>query len=121
MPPSAQDAVAAIDATIAVYEASKAKLEDIISENTFTGMDSSEEIAKVAHLDTEIQTLENRRVHFAAAAVVVSAPSATEIAEMRGLIIQIQELATADAVRTGTLQFLQNALARASEFSGRVS
>ncbi len=121
MPPGAQEAVAAIDATIAVYEASKAKLEDIISENNFTGMDSSEEIAEVAHLDAEIQTQENRRVHFAAATVVASAPSATEIAEMRGLIIQIQELSTADAVRRETLQFLQNALARASEFAGRVS
>ncbi len=121
MPPSAQDAVAAIDAVIAVYEASKAKLEDIISENNFTGMDSSEEIAEVAHLDAEIQIQENRRVHFAAVAVVASAPSAAEIAEMRSLILEIQELATADAVRTATLQFLQTALARASVFSGRVS
>jgi hypothetical protein len=121
MPPSARDAVAAIDSTIAVYEASKAKLEDIISENNFTGVDSSEEIAEVAHLDAEIQTLENRKVHFTAAAVVASAPSATEIAEMRDLTIQIQELATADALRGQTLQFLQNALARARDFSGRVS
>ena len=121
MPPSSQDAVEAIDAAVAVYQASKAKLEDIIAENNFTGMDSDEEIAKVARLDAEIQTLENRRIHFAAAAVVVSAPSATEIAEMRGLLAQIQELATADAVRTATLQFLQNALTRTGELAGRVS
>ena len=80
MPPNVQDAVAAIDAAIAVLQAAKAKAEDTISDDLFEGGDPDEEIAEVAHLDAEIQTQENRKVHLQAAGVVVSAPSVEEIA-----------------------------------------
>ena len=121
MPPSVEDAVAAIDAAIAVLEAAQAKAEDAIADDLFKGRDTDEEIAEVANLNVEIQTLENRKIELEAAGVVVSAPSVAEIAEVKGLITQIQELAMQDAVRAASLEFLQSALTRARELSGNVA
>ena len=108
-------ALEAIDAAIAANRAIRAKLEEAIAERLWKRRSVDKERADKASVISRLARLRRRRLEIEAAAVVVSAPTVAEIKEVRRLVKEINDLALADATRTGLLTFLKSAGARAAK------
>lgn len=120
MPSTIDNAIRAIETSILVHRAVRAKIEDVIAEKKFRRRNVDKERAEKASLNRKLANLRDLKVELSASSIVVSAPSGAEITEVNQLIRKINELSLADAMRTAGLKFLQKALARAGKLRSGV-
>jgi retron-type reverse transcriptase len=114
------NALKAIETTISLNRAVRAKLEEIIAHKKFRRKNVDKERAKKAALSRKINDLNDLKVELDASDIVASAPSLSDIRQVTELIKKINELALADAMRKAGLSFIKKALASASELHGKV-
>jgi hypothetical protein len=113
-------AVRAIKATIALDVAARTKLEQVIARKTLQGADVDQERADIAELNTEIGDARNLLAEVEAANVVVSAPTADEIAEVTRTEQTIRALAVKDAMSQAGLDLIRKGIEGAGQLSGKV-
>jgi predicted nucleic acid-binding Zn-ribbon protein len=119
--PSKQDtAIKALETSIAVLRARRAKLEEVIADKKFRRKNVDAERAEKATLNRKLGNLRDRLVELQAANQMVSAPTTAEVNEVKRLIRAINDLALADAMRAQGIKFLQGAVTQAMELSGKV-
>ena len=113
-------AVQAIKATIALKVAARDKLEQVIARKTLQGADVDQERADIAELNTEIGDARNLLAVLKAANVVVSAPTADEIADVTKTEQAIRALAVEDAMTQAGLDLIKKGIEGAGQLSGKV-
>lgn len=112
-----KDAVAAIDAAIAVCRSVREKTKQLTQEQSLGRSARSQAARELVELGATILKLENRKAHLIATGVVTSTPSAAQTAQMVNLAQQVENLPLAQAVKTANLDVFRRASADAWTFS----
>lgn len=113
MPSTKENAINGIATSINLHRVARAKIDDVIAKKKFLRQNVDKERSEKSSLSRKISNLRDLKVELEAASNVVSAPTVGEIAEVNGLIREINELALAEAMQAAGLQFIQSAVSRA--------
>ena len=118
---SKTNALKAIQLAIDANVVAKEKLEAIIGIKDLNGLDSAEEQEEILNHDGEIGFLEELLAECDAAAVVVSAPTEDEIAEVSELVQHLRDLVVRDAIASAARGAIIETLEAAKEARSKVA
>ncbi len=114
------EAVAAMEASLAILEALRSKTEEVIAFKLAKRRSVEKERAQRATLNRQIANARDLFLEVKAAQVVVTAPAPAEIAEAQALLRRIKELAVEDAILAAGLEVIRQGLVTAKNLRDSV-
>jgi hypothetical protein len=107
------NAVAAVEASLAILEALRSKTEEVIAFKLANRRSVAKDRAERATLNRQIANARDFLLEVKAASVVVTAPTPEEIAETQAVLRRIRELAVEDAIVAGGIELIRQGLVTA--------
>jgi hypothetical protein len=114
------NAVAAVEASLAILEALRSKVEEVIAFKLAKRRSVEKERAQRATLNRQIANARDFLLEVKATGVVVTAPTPAEIAEAQAILRRIRELAVEDAILTAGLDLIRQGLVTAKSLQDGV-